>query len=113
MKYVVSSQEKPQNFPIYSIHSDMDSFILYNVETNPSNTLDVLAAKPKEIKKEKSSVQIQEISDTNDKSYNKEKPDENEKLNPPVKQIPATTDIDYVHEILWHLEFDGMKYCGI
>ena len=24
MKYVVSSQEKPQNFPIYSIHSDMD-----------------------------------------------------------------------------------------
>ena len=52
MKYVVSSQEKPQNFPIYSIHSDMDSFILYNVEANPSNTLEVLAAEPKEIKKE-------------------------------------------------------------
>ena len=32
MKYVVSSQDKPQNFPIYSIHSDMDSFILYNSE---------------------------------------------------------------------------------
>jgi len=30
MKYVVSSEEKPQNFPIYSIHSDMDSFILFN-----------------------------------------------------------------------------------
>lgn len=34
MKYVVSSQENPQNFPIYSIHSDMDSFILYNAETD-------------------------------------------------------------------------------
>jgi len=30
MKYMVSSAEKPRNFPIYSIHSDMDSFILYN-----------------------------------------------------------------------------------
>ncbi len=27
IKYVVSSEEQPQNFPIYSIHSDMDSFI--------------------------------------------------------------------------------------
>jgi len=32
MKYVVSSQEKPQNFPIYSMHSDMDSFILLNAD---------------------------------------------------------------------------------
>ena len=30
MKYMVSSVEKPQNFPIYSVHFDMDSFILYN-----------------------------------------------------------------------------------
>ena len=34
MKYVVSSESKPENFPIYSIHSDMDSFILFNDETN-------------------------------------------------------------------------------
>ena len=47
MKYVVSSLEKPQNFPIYSVHSDMDSFILHNVETNPSDTLEFLATKPK------------------------------------------------------------------
>lgn len=32
MKYVVSSQDRPQNFPIYSMHSDIDSSILYNVE---------------------------------------------------------------------------------
>ena len=30
MKYMVSSQEKPHNYPLYSIHSILDSFILYN-----------------------------------------------------------------------------------
>jgi ribonuclease HI len=29
MKYMVSSQEKPHNYPLYSVHSDLDSFILY------------------------------------------------------------------------------------
>ena len=48
MKYVVSSQEKPQNFPIYSVHSDMDSFILYNVEIDPTHEIKVLAAKTEE-----------------------------------------------------------------
>ena len=28
----MSSAEKPQNFPIYSMHYDMDSFILYNLD---------------------------------------------------------------------------------
>ena len=37
MKYVVSSQDKPQNFPIYSVHLDMDSFILYNAEICPKS----------------------------------------------------------------------------
>lgn len=101
MKYVVSSQERPQNFPIYSVHFDMDSFILYNAKTNPSNTLEFLAVEPKENQTEKSSVLIQGISD------NKAKPDENEKPNPIVKQIPTTPDTNYEHEILWHLEFDG------
>ena len=30
MKYMVSSLDRPNNTPIYSIHSDLDSFILYN-----------------------------------------------------------------------------------
>jgi hypothetical protein len=30
MKYMVISQEKPHNYPLYSAHSDLDSFILYN-----------------------------------------------------------------------------------
>jgi hypothetical protein len=49
MKYVVSSQEKPQNFPIYSVHSDMDSFILYNAEIDPPTDVKVLAAKTKKL----------------------------------------------------------------
>ena len=47
MKYVVSSQEKPENFPIYSVHSDMDSFILYNAETDLPTELEALASEPK------------------------------------------------------------------
>jgi hypothetical protein len=30
MKYMVSSQEKPHNYPLYSAQSDLDLFILYN-----------------------------------------------------------------------------------
>ena len=32
MKYMVSSQERTDNSPLYSIHTDLDSFILYNDE---------------------------------------------------------------------------------
>ena len=30
MKYMVSNQERPENSPLYSIHTDLDSFILFN-----------------------------------------------------------------------------------
>lgn len=30
MKYMVSSQDRPNNHPLYSVHSDLNSFILYN-----------------------------------------------------------------------------------
>ena len=32
MKFLVSSPEKPENSPLYSIHTDLDSFILCNDE---------------------------------------------------------------------------------
>lgn len=32
MKYMVKSQDKPHKYPLYSIHSDLDSFLLYNDE---------------------------------------------------------------------------------
>jgi hypothetical protein len=30
MKYMVTNQENPHNYPLYSAHSDLDSFIIYN-----------------------------------------------------------------------------------
>jgi len=104
MKYVVSSQEKPQNFPIYSVHSNMDSFILYNAEIDPPHAIKVLADKTKEIANEKSSVRIQEISENHETS---DKLEGTEKLDLPIEQIPETPDTNYKHEILWYLEFDG------
>ena len=32
MKFLVSSPEKPENSPVYSVHTDLDSFILCNDE---------------------------------------------------------------------------------
>ena len=104
IKYVVSSQEKPQNFPIYSVHSDMDSFIIYNVEIDPPHTIKVIADEIEKISNERSSVWIQQISenhDTSDKSEETKKPDL------PIKQIPETPDTNYEHEMHWYLEFDG------
>ena len=39
MKYMVNSTDKPQNYPIYSIHSNMDSFFLYNSDTRKDNNI--------------------------------------------------------------------------
>jgi hypothetical protein len=39
MKYMVSSQEKPHNYPLYSAHSDLDSFILYKCMVLPKSEI--------------------------------------------------------------------------
>ena len=59
MKYLVSSHEKPENFPVYSVHSDMDSFILYNAELDLPTELEA----PETETANKSTVQIEEISE--------------------------------------------------
>ena len=47
MQYMVSSQERPDNSPLYSIHTGLDSFILFNNETfNEQETLTDLVATP-------------------------------------------------------------------
>ena len=33
MQYTVTSQERPQNSPLYSVNTGLDSFILFNEET--------------------------------------------------------------------------------
>jgi len=49
IKYMVSSQDRPQNFPIYSIHSYIDSFIMYNADQTPEEISDNINIEPKEI----------------------------------------------------------------
>ena len=67
MKYMVSNQERPENSPLYSIHTDLDSFILYNddipneqelVNDTPTNVVitshsNIVAAMDEEVNKEK------------------------------------------------------------
>ena len=33
MKFLVSSSKKPENSPVYSVHTDLDSFIFCNDES--------------------------------------------------------------------------------
>lgn len=72
MKYVVSSQEKPQNFPIYSLHLDMDSFILYNDEIYPPTDVTALALETKNSMNEKYSPQEKKTAMNNDISDHRE-----------------------------------------
>ena len=47
MQYMVSSQERPEKSPLYSVHTGLDSFILFNHETfNEKETLTDLVATP-------------------------------------------------------------------
>jgi len=98
MKYVVSSQARPQNFLIYSMHSDIDSCTLYNVELNQEDSSNNITSKQKEIAvvAENQIVQIQEILD---------KKDDQDTL---VKEdfVPPDSK-SYEQEMLWNLEFDG------
>ena len=41
MKYMVSRVEIPRNYPIYSTHTNMDSFILCNFETGIENNTEL------------------------------------------------------------------------
>lgn len=54
MKYNISSQENPDNSPIYFFHSDLDSFILYNNENiNEQVVVNEKLVEKEEEKKEK------------------------------------------------------------
>jgi len=47
MKYMVSSENKPQNYPIYSMHLDVDSFIMFNTDQTPNETPNSVVIEPK------------------------------------------------------------------
>jgi hypothetical protein len=80
MKYMVSSQEKPHNYPLYSVHSDLDSFILYNDGDMES-----------------------QIAQLEDDVYNLEESKET-----PEEDKTVTIQTDEPIEPLWSLDFDGV-----
>ena len=107
MKYVVSSQEKPQNFPIYSMHFDMDSFILYNVGKCPKIDIELLEASQTQSIQEQSSAQNQKILDVIDTTNENDISDDLQEPNLPTEQASKTLETSHNQEILWYLEFDG------
>ena len=107
MKYVVSSQEKPQNFPIYSIHSDMDSFILYNIDMCPKTEVKLLKATETRDINEQSTAQYQKITDVINPTQFVNISQESPKLDQPTEQICKSIERNIDQEILWYLEFDG------
>jgi len=107
MKYVVSSQEKPQNFPIYSIHSDMDSFILYNVNMCTKTDAKLLVAAQTEGLNEQPAAQNQKIVDMIDTTKENDTSNDLQEPNLPMVQRSKTLNANLDHETLWYLEFDG------
>ena len=89
------------------MHSDMDSFILYDAEICSPIDDKVLALEQEKIINVKSSFQIQEISVNNGILDTQGKPHETENPNLSSKQISNTPDTNFNQEILWYLEFDG------
>ena len=107
MKYVVSSEDKPQNFPIYSIHFDMDSFILFNDETRPPNDDRPLDLKLDTHINEESVAQTHETVKATNATSILEEPRQTETTNLPNPKMAETLNTNHKQEITWYLEFDG------
>jgi len=107
MKYVVSSEEKPQNFPIYSIHLDMDSFILFNVDMYPSTNDKPLALEQEICINEESVAQNLGNDEMIDVTSTQDTLCETENFSLTTPKMTKTPNTDHKQEILWYLEFDG------
>lgn len=107
MKYVVSSESKPENFLIYSIHSDMDSFILFNDDTNsPIDNEPFTLEQQAHINEEAVAHTDETVTTANATSVPKQVP-QTEILNLPNPKTAQSLDTDHKQEITWYLEFDG------
>ena len=80
MKYMVSSKDKPHNYPLYYVHSNLDSFILYN---------------DGDIGKHIANLENDVYNIEEDKTYFEE-----------YKKIMVESDKQ--NEPLWSLDFDGV-----
>lgn len=107
MKYMVSSEENPQNFPIYSIHSDMDSFILFNDDDRPPTGDKPLHLEQEACVSEESVTHTQKTGKTINATSTQEEPPETENSKLPTPIMISTPNANQNQEILWYLEFDG------
>ena len=107
MKYVVSSESKPENFPIYSIHSDMDSFILFNDDTNSRTDDEPLALEQQAHINEELVTHTHETVTTINATSMLEETPQTEISSLPNPNIAETLSTNHKQEITWYLEFDG------
>ena len=107
MKYVVSSESKPEIFPIYSIHSDMDSFILFNDDTNSPTDDEPLALEQQTHINEESVAHTHDTVTTVNATSIQEEPPQTEISNLPTARMTQTLSNNHQQEITWYLEFDG------
>ena len=101
MKYVVSSQEKPQKFPIYSIHSDLDSFILYNADMCPKSDVKFLEATQTQGMDEQSGAQDQKFLHMIDATNENDIEHDFQEPNLPIIQDSKTLKASHGQEISW------------
>jgi len=107
MKYVVSSEEKPQNFPLYSIHTDMDSFIVFNDDSYPLIDDKPLALTQETCINEELVPQTLETVTTTNATSMQEEPSQIENSDLPNPKMSETLNTNHEQEITWYLEFDG------
>jgi ribonuclease HI len=79
MNYMVSSQEKPHNYPLYSAHSELDSFILYNDGNTEEQGTQLIEG----VKSQDESLESDEVEKTEDET---------------AEEFPAD---------FWSMDFDG------
>lgn len=107
MKYVVTSESKPEIFPIYSIHYDMDSFILFYDEISPPIDEKPLALEMNTHINEESVAHTDKTVKTIKATSSQEEPPQIENSNMSSARMTETLDTNHKQEIIWHLEFDG------
>ena len=107
MKYMVTSEEKPQNFPIYAVHSDINSYILFNDKTGPTNDEENQTLRQDQHINEETVVQEIMTEKSINKTVQEGKP--NVSQDPKLLMLtPITVENPSLNqEFLWFLEFDG------
>ena len=81
MKYMVSTEEKPQNFPIYAVHSDIDSYILFNDNTGNINNEEIQISKTDQNINE-GNPDLETLVESKDRNVQEDKSKDNENKTP-------------------------------